>query len=259
VGMGITGTDVTKNVADMILADDNFATIVSAVAEGRRIYDNIRKAIQFLLSSNLAEVIAIFIATIMNFTILKPAHLLWINLITDCFPAIGLGMEEAEEGVMKQPPRKKSEGIFSGGLGVDVILQGFVIAVITVISYKIGIFFADGKAVTAGMEASKFIEQNGMTMAFLTLSMMEVFHSFNLRSRRESLFKLKKQNKLLWGTLIFSVVLTLLIIYIPALANIFSFNALGIKEFAAAVGLAILIIPIVEIAKLIQRGKHGNN
>ena len=259
VGMGITGTDVTKNVADMILADDNFATIVSAVAEGRRIYDNIRKAIQFLLSSNLAEVIAIFIATIMNFTILKPAHLLWINLITDCFPAIGLGMEESEEGVMKQPPRKKSEGIFSGGLGVDVILQGFVIAVITVISYKLGVHFAGDKAVAAGMEAKKFIEQNGMTMAFLTLSMMEVFHSFNLRSRRESIFKLKKQNKLLWGTLCFSVVLTIVIIYVPALAAIFSFNALGAKEFFAAVGLALFIIPIVEIAKFIQRSIHGNN
>lgn len=168
-------------------------------------------------------------------------------------------MEEAEEGVMKQPPRKKSEGIFSGGLGVDVILQGFVIAVITVISYKLGVFFADGKAVTAGMAAEKFISQNGMTMAFLTLSMIEVFHSFNLRSRRESLFKLKKQNKLLWGTLVFSVVLTIVIIYVPALAKIFSFNPLTVKEFFTAVGIALLIIPIVEIAKLIQRSIHGNN
>ncbi len=246
VGMGITGTDVTKNVADMILADDNFATIVSAVAEGRRIYDNIRKAIQFLLSSNLAEVIAIFIATIMNFTILKPAHLLWINLITDCLPAIGLGMEEAEEGVMKQPPRKKSEGIFSGGLGVDVVLQGAVIAVLTVVSYIVGHFYETGSWVVA-------TSSHGMTMAFLTLSLMEVFHSFNMRSRRESIFKLKKQNMLLWGTLVFSLVLTVVIIYVPFLRNIFSFTFIGFKEFATAVGIAVLIIPIVEIAKLIQR------
>ncbi len=246
VGMGITGTDVTKNVADMILADDNFATIVSAVAEGRRIYDNIRKAIQFLLSSNLAEVIAIFIATIMNFTILKPAHLLWINLITDCFPAIGLGMEEAEEGVMKQPPRKKSEGIFSGGLGVDVVLQGAVIAILTVVSYVVGHFYETG---SWAVETSA----HGMTMAFLTLSLMEVFHSFNMRSRRESIFKLKKQNKLLWGTLVFSLVLTVIIIYVPFLRKIFSFTFIGLKEFATAVAIAVLIIPIVEIAKLIQR------
>ena len=246
VGMGITGTDVTKNVADMILADDNFATIVSAVAEGRRIYDNIRKAIQFLLSSNLAEVIAIFIATIMNFTILKPAHLLWINLITDCLPAIGLGMEEAEEGVMKQPPRKKSEGIFSGGLGVDVVLQGAVIAVLTVVSYIVGHFYETGSWVVA-------TSSHGMTMAFLTLSLMEVFHSFNMRSRRESIFKLKKQNMLLWGTLVFSLVLTVVIIYVPFLRNIFSFTFIGFKEFATAVGIAVLIIPIVEIAKFIQR------
>ncbi len=246
VGMGITGTDVTKNVADMILADDNFATIVSAVAEGRRIYDNIRKSIQFLLSSNLAEVIAIFIATIMNFTILKPAHLLWINLITDCFPAIGLGMEDAEAGVMKQPPRKKSEGIFSGGLGVDVVLQGAVIAILTVISYLVGHYYQTGNW---NVETS----EHGMTMAFLTLSLMEVFHSFNLRSRRESVFKLKKQNKVLWGTFAFSLCLTILIIYVPFLRDLFSFTFIDAKEFATAAGIAILIIPIVEIAKFIQR------
>ena len=246
VGMGITGTDVTKNVADMILTDDNFATIVAAVAEGRRIYDNIRKAIQFLLSSNLAEVIAIFIATIMNFTILKPAHLLWINLITDCFPAIGLGMEEAEANTMTQPPRKKTDGIFSGGLGVDVILQGTVIAVLTVVSYIMGHYMESG---SWAVQTSP----DGMTMAFLTLSLMEIFHSFNMRSRRASLFTLKKQNVTLWGTLVFSLVLTVTILYVPALRRIFSFSFIDGKEFGIAVGLAFLIIPIVEISKLIQR------
>ena len=246
VGMGITGTDVTKNVADMILTDDNFATIVAAVAEGRRIYDNIRKSIQFLLSSNLAEVIAIFIATIMNFTILKPAHLLWINLITDCFPAIGLGMEEAEADTMTQAPRKKTDGIFSGGLGVDVILQGTVIAILTVVSYIVGHHFETG---SWAVETST----DGMTMAFLTLSLMEVFHSFNMRSRRASLFSLKKQNKTLWGTLVMALTLTIIILYVPALRNLFSFSYIDAKEFLVAVGIAFLIIPIIEIAKLVQR------
>jgi Ca2+-transporting ATPase len=246
VGMGITGTDVTKNVADMILTDDNFATIVAAVAEGRRIYDNIRKAIQFLLSSNLAEVIAIFIATIMNFTILKPAHLLWINLITDCFPAIGLGMEEAEADTMTQPPRKKTDGIFSGGLGTDVVLQGAVIAILTVVSYMVGHYLESGSWAVKTSE-------DGMTMAFLTLSLMEIFHSFNMRSRRASVFSIKKQNKMLWATFAFSLIMTVLILYVPVLRKLFSFSYIDGKEFLIAVGIAFLIIPIVEIAKLIQR------
>ena len=131
VGMGITGTDVTKNVADMVLADDNFATIVSAVGEGRRIYDNIRKAIQFLLASNMSEVLGVFGATLMGFVLLNPVHLLFINLVTDCFPALALGMEEAEPDTMNRPPRDSKDGIFSGGLGIDVVYQGVLVTVIT--------------------------------------------------------------------------------------------------------------------------------
>ena len=128
VGMGITGTDVTKNVADMVLADDNFATIVGAVGEGRRIYDNIRKAIQFLLASNMSEVLGVFCATLLGFTLLKPVHLLWINLITDCFPALALGLEKAEPDVMQPPaPQRLRDGIFAGGLGVDIAYQGLLI------------------------------------------------------------------------------------------------------------------------------------
>ncbi|MBQ2249491.1 MAG: cation-translocating P-type ATPase, partial [Clostridia bacterium] len=138
VGMGITGTDVTKNVADMILADDNFATIVSAVGEGRRIYDNIRKAIQFLLASNLSEVLSIFFATLMGFAIFQPVHLLWINLITDCFPALALGMEKPEADVMNRKPRDSKEGIFAGGLGFAVAYQGALVTLITLASYLIG-------------------------------------------------------------------------------------------------------------------------
>ena len=237
VGMGITGTDVTKSVADMILADDNFATIVSAVGEGRRIYDNIRKAIQFLLS-----------ATLMGFTILKPVHILWINLITDTMPAISLGMEEAEQDVMQRPPRNRKESIFAGGLGFDVIFQGAVIALLTVLSYFVGYRLENG---VWGIAESA----TGMTMAFLTLSMIEIFHSFNMRSRTRSLFGLKKQNKWLWGTLVFSVLITAAVIFVPFLSRAFAFRALTITEYAAAMVLALAVIPIVEIEKLIRR-KH---
>ncbi len=164
VGMGITGTDVTKNVADMVLADDNFATIVGAVEEGRRIYDNIRKAIQFLLGSNMSEVISIFVATLMGFTIMAPVHLLWINLVTDCFPALALGMEKAEPDVMRRKPRDSKSGIFSGGLGVDVAYQGILVSLLTLAAFFIGHFMQSGNfAITDSAD--------GTTMAFLTMSM----------------------------------------------------------------------------------------
>lgn len=249
VGMGITGTDVTKNVADMVLADDNFATIVSAVEEGRRIYDNIRKSIQFLLSSNLAEVLAIFFATLLGFTILKPVHLLWINLITDCFPALALGMEKSERNIMRRAPRKAGEGIFAGGLGLDVALQGVVITALTLASYFIGHF----------MEAGKWEIVNspdGMTMAFLTLSLVEIVHSFNMRSRRESVFSMPTQNKFLWGAMIVSLICTTGVIYIPFLSEAFGFEVISLLEYAVAVGLAISILPIMELVKLIQRTIH---
>ena len=138
IGMGITGTDVTKNVADMVLSDDNFATIVTAVEEGRRIYDNIRKAIQFLLASNMSEVLGVFTAALLGFTLLNPVHLLFINLITDCFPALALGLERPEPDIMDRPPRSAKDGVFSGGLGFDIAYQGVLITVITLISYLIG-------------------------------------------------------------------------------------------------------------------------
>ena len=246
IGMGITGTDVTKNVADMVLADDNFATIVSAVEEGRRIYDNIRKSIQFLLSSNLAEVLSIFTATLMGFTILKPVHLLWINLITDCFPALALGMEKAESDTMDRPPRSASDGIFSGGLGFDVAFQGIVITALTLAAYFVGHF----------MEAGRWEIVNspdGMTMAFLTLSLVEIFHAFNMRSRRGSIFTIKNQNKWLWGSMLLSFVLTLAVIYVPFLAGAFGFETISFAECMTAIGLAVLIVPVMELYKFICR------
>ena len=253
VGMGITGTDVTKNVADMVLADDNFATIVSAVAEGRRIYDNIRKAIQFLLSANLAEVISVFAATLMGFTILKPVHLLWINLITDCFPAISLGMEEAEKDTMQRPPRDSRDGIFANGMGFDIVFQGVVITILTMAAYFLGHYMEAGV-----WEITE--SPDGMTMAFLTLSMVEIFHSFNMRSRRHSIFALPRQNKYLVWSFIASLVCTTVVIYVPALREAFEFEHISLMEYGAALFLSVMIIPIMEIEKAIERAiekKHG--
>lgn len=245
IGMGITGTDVTKNVADMILADDNFATIVSAVAEGRRIFDNICKCIQFLLSSNLSEVISIFVATLCGFTILKPPHILFINLVTDSLPALALGAEKAEPDIMTRKPRKSNEGIFANGMGFNVFYQGLMISIITLAAYFIGHFMEAGKWEIAQ-------SPDGMTMAFLTMSMAEIFHSYNMRSHN-SIFRLKTHNMLLFGTMIVSLLLTTMLIYIPALSNMFGFEEISLLEYAVALGLAFLTIPIVEIVKLIQR------
>ena len=246
VGMGITGTDVTKNVADMVLADDNFATIVSAVEEGRRIYANIRKAIQFLLASNLAEVLAIFFSTMIGFTILKPVQLLWINLITDCFPALALGLEKSEADIMKKKPRDPKEGIFAGGMGFDVFFQGAVVTVLVMISYLVGHRIESG--------AWEFVNSaDGTTMAFLTLSMVEIFHSLNMRSRRGSIFKLNSHNKFLYGAMVVSLILTTVVIEVPFIAKAFQFTPIDFTEYVIALGLAVLIIPIMEIVKAVQR------
>lgn len=248
IGMGITGTDVTKNVAEMILGDDNFATIVSAVNEGRRIYDNVKKSIQFLLSSNLSEVISVFTATVLGFTILKPVHILWINLITDSIPALALGMEKAEPDLMSRPPRKKNEGIFSSGTGVDTIYQGVMVAVLTLLAYLIG------HRIESGLW--EFVNSDdGITMAFLTMSMAEIFHSFNLRSQRGSIFSLKSHNKYLYGGMLASIILTAIVIYVSFFRDVFEFTHISFMEYAISLGLAVSVIPIVELVKLIQRKK----
>ncbi len=296
VGMGITGTDVTKNVADMVLADDNFASIVSAVSEGRRIYDNIRKAIQFLLGSNLSEVLSIFFATLLRFTILKPVHLLFINLVTDCFPALALGLEKPERDIMMRQPRNSKDGIFAGGMGVDVFYQGLLVTILTLSAYFLGnlmcvndlireglimgglvdsirehavTFFAvEAEAIKAQLQlipvagsevyknAYEYIHTSGMTMAFLTMSMCEIFHSFNMRSQRGSVLSMGAKgshNIFLYGAMIASLILTTAIIEIPTLANMFDFASITIKEYSVAMGLAIVVIPLVEIVKAVQR------
>ena len=244
IGMGITGTDVTKNVADMVLADDNFATIVAAVGEGRRIYDNIRRTLQFLLSTNLSEIIAILVSTLMGFVLFKPVHLLFINLVTDTLPAVALGMEHAAPDIMARPPREQKEGIFAHGLGFNIMYQGVLIAILTLAAYFI-VDIWDGHEVA-------------MTAAFFTLSMCEIFQAFTMRSLQESIFKLKTRNKMLWGTLAISLLLTLAVIYVPFLAEIFSLKPLTISELAVSFGLAAMVIPVIEIVKGVRRARDKN-
>lgn len=249
VGMGITGTDVTKNVADMVLADDNFATIVSAVEEGRRIYDNIRKSIQFLLASNLSEVLSIFFANLLGFTILKPVHLLWINLVTDCFPALALAMEKGEKNIMSRPPRNSKDGIFSGGVGFDIFYQGLFVTGLTLAAYFIGHYIEAGV-----WEITN--SPDGMTMAFLTMSMCEIFHSLNMRSQRGSTVAMTfrgSHNMYLFGSCLMSLLMTTVVIYVPFLANAFDFQTIDLMEYAVALALAFAIIPLVEIVKSIER------
>ena len=206
----------------------------------------IRKAIQFLLASNLAEVLAIFFATLIGFTILEPVHLLWINLITDCFPALALGLEQSEPDIMKRSPRDPKEGIFAGGMGFDVFFQGAIVTVLVMISYLIGHYIESG--------VWEFVNSpDGTTMAFLTLSMVEIFHSLNMRSRRGSLFKMTTHNRFLFGAMVVSLILTTAVIEVPFLAAAFEFTPIDLNEYAVALGLAVLIIPIMEIVKFFQR------
>jgi len=247
VGMGITGTDVTKNVADMVLTDDNFATIVGAVEEGRRIYDNIRKAIQFLLASNMSEVIAVFLSTILlGSPLLASAHLLWINLVTDCFPALALGMELAEPNVMKRKPRNSKAGIFADGMGVDVVYQGVLVAALVLFSYFVGSYFEYHVW-------SLKVSAHGTTMAFLTMSMAEIFHSLNMRSQRGSMFSMKKPNKMLFIAAFVSLLATTAVCEIDFLASAFSFTKVGFAEYGIAIALGFCVIPVVELVKWIQR------
>lgn len=253
IGMGLAGTDVTKNVADMVLADDNFASIVSAVEEGRKIYDNIRKAIQFLLASNLSEVLSILAATIGlgaltggPFTILLPVHLLWINLVTDCFPAVALGMEKAEPDIMRRKPRKATDGIFAGGMGRNILYQGLAVTALTLTAYVMGYH----KSVSADG-----LHNVSITMAFLTLSMCEIFHSYNMRSQYHSIFTLSHHNWYLFAAMLGSLVCTTLVIYVPFLRAAFHLARLTWYEYIEALLLAFAIIPFVELVKSFQRGR----
>ena len=185
-------------------------------------------------------------ATVLGFTILKPVHILWINLITDSLPALALGMEKGEPDLMKRSPRNPKSGVFSDGVGVDVAYQGVLVSILTVAAYIIGHYMESGI-----WEITN--SPDGMTMAFLTMSMAEIFHSYNMRSQRGSVFGLKNMNWYLFGARVLSFVLTTAVIYIPPIAAIFEFEMISLAEYGVEMALAISVIPIVEIVKLIQR------
>ena len=274
IGMGITGTDVTKGAADMVLADDNFATIVNAVEEGRKIYDNVCKVLQFQLSTNMSEVIIMFVASILNFTILSPVHLLWVNMVTDSLPGLALGMEKAEGDLMLRKPRATTDGIFSGGAGLDMVWQGIYLALIEIAAYVIGFFEANAGDITSFGQGIKMIwganvtEHNacleGMFMAFLAVNFGEIFCAINMRSRQGSLFSkgmFKNMNWWLIGAFVVTVVLTMLPILIVPLRDVFFQveDGGGVQfdfqwnDVVISLTLAMSTIPVFELGKAIRR------
>ena len=248
--MGITGTDVAKGAADIILTDDNFATIVTAVREGRGIYDNIRKSVHFLLSCNLGEIVAVFFAMLIwKETPLLPIHLLWINLITDSLPALSLGVEPIERDVMQRKPRAKNESIFAHGVGIMAGFQGFMIGILTLIAYFIG--------TRTGIENAGLAL--GETMAFAVLAISQLVHSFNVRSRH-SLFKIGIfSNKYLVGAFLTSLTLMLLILFVPILQGIFKVITMHSTAWIIVIGLALVPLVVMEIVKLFTAPREIKN
>ena len=253
--MGITGTDVSKEAADMILTDDNFSTIVSAVKEGRGIYDNIRKCVKYLLSSNIGEVLTIFVASLLGVvgvltgddaTPLAAMHLLWINLITDSLPAFGIGMEEADESVMNEKPRSKHEGFFANGYAWKICLEGIVIGGVTLVAYLLGNLVFNNHMI-------------GQTMAFLTLSSTQLFHAYNVKSKHSVFSPKSYKNKFMNFAFIVGFALQIAVIYIPGIQDLFEFEPLTIAQFGICMGLSLVMVVIMEIVKLVNRIKAKKN
>ena len=259
IGMGITGTDVTKGVADMVLADDNFATIVNAVEEGRKIYDNVCKVLQFQLSTNMSEVIIMFVASILNFQLLEPVHLLWINMVTDSLPGLALGMEKAEGNLMKRKPRATTDGIFSHGAGFDMAWQGIYLAIVELAAYVIGYRLEVGSFENMFFGGADGYCINAMSMAFLTVNFAEMMCAINMRSRTGSIFSksmFKNMNWWLVGAFVVTTALTLIAVYLPGLSDeVFDIErgTFQTNELLISAGLAASTIPVFEIGKAIRR------
>ncbi len=254
IGMGITGTPVTKSAADMVLADDNFATIIRAVEAGRKIYDNICKVLQFQLSTNLAEVLIIFFASILNFTILTPVHLLWINMVTDTLPGLALGMETAEGELMKRKPRAKEESIFANGTGVSMLWQGVYLAAVEIAAYYIGYFLENGSF--SGIVNGQWCE-NAVVMVFLTVSFSEILCAMNMRSRTGSIFRREMFVNINWwmvGALAITTVMTLAAATLPGFRELFAIHGtITAKELLISIALSVSTLPVFELGKAIQR------
>ena len=259
IGMGITGTDVTKGVADMVLADDNFATIVNAVEEGRKIYDNVCKVLQFQLSTNMSEVIIMFVSNILHFKLMSAVHLLWVNMVTDSLPGLALGMEKAEGDIMKRKPRATTDGIFSHGAGFDMVWQGIYLAIVELAAYFIGYYMepvGGGKGFAGVFSGEECV--NAMAMAFLTVNFAEMFCAINMRSRTGSLFSkgmFKNFNWWLMGAFFVTTALTLAAIYVPGLCTVFGIEpgTFSLTELLISFGLAVSTVPVFELGKAIRR------
>lgn len=246
--MGIVGTDVAKEAADVVLTDDNFATIVSAVEEGRRIYDNILKAVQYLLSSNIGEIIVLFVATMCGWLVepLLPIHILWINLVTDSLPALALSVDPAEKDIMKRKA-KKDKNIFSKGMIFRIIYQGIMVGGLTLLAFAAGCGFN-----FTSLENAE-VAMTAQTMAFAVLAMSELVHAFNVRSNKESIFKIKfKTNKTLLLATFVSLLLMIIVLGIPGLQTVFEVASLSLQNWLWVIGLFVAPLVIVEILKLFK-------
>lgn len=247
IGMGITGTEVSKGASDMVLADDNFSTIVVAVKEGRKVFANIQKSIQYLLSANLGEVLTLFMMTILGWQILQPVHILWINLVTDTFPAIALGVEPTEPGIMNQKPRGRKSNFFSGGVFQAIIYQGLLEGGITLGVYALAITYPVH-------QASGLAHADALTMAYATLGMIQLFHAFNVKSVHQSIFTVGffKNKAFNWAVLA-SFLLLAVTIMVPGLNGLFHVSHLDIHQWGIVLAASFSLIVIVEIVKFFQR------
>lgn len=251
VGMGITGTEVSKNAADVVLADDNFATIIAAVKEGRKVFANIQKAIQYLLSANLGEVLTLLIMTMMNWSILAPVQILWINLVTDTFPAIALGVEPAEGDVMKHQPRGNQGSFLAHGVGFNIIYQGILEGFLTLGVYALGILYPVH-------QGSALIHADALTMAYITLGLIQLLHACNCKSLRGTIFKTGEfRNRYFNWAILSSTLLLAGTIFIPTLNPIFHTTELDLAQWGIVITAGLLMVLIVEIVKAVQR--HQKN
>ena len=244
IAMGKNGTDVAKSAADMVLTDDNFVTIVKAIKQGRNIYDNIKKAIHFLIATNIGEIITIFMGLILGFkSPLLAIQLLWINLVTDSLPAIAIGLEPPEKDIMRRKPVNSKKSIFAGGLWNKIILEGIMLGMLTLIAFSIGNKYY-------GLEV-------GRTMAFVSLGVLELVHSFNIKSEK-SIFKVGIfENKFLIGSFILGVIIQTIVVVVPTFANIFSLVPLNGMQWLITSIISILPIPIMELQKKVNEMKFG--
>ena len=247
IGMGITGTEVSKGASDMVLADDNFATIIVAVEEGRKVFSNIQKSIQYLLSANMAEVFIIFFATLFGWDVLQPVHLLWINLVTDTLPAIALGVEPAEPGIMTHKPRGRQSNFFDGGVFGAIMYQGVFQTILVLAVYGWGLVFPEH-------HTQAEIHADALTMAYATLGLIQLLHAFNVKSVYQSVFKVGLfRNKTFNWAIPVAFILLMATIVVPGLNNLFHVSHLSFTQWLAVIVGSFLIVVLVEIVKAIQR------